>query len=150
MPADTPVKIRKATGEDTSTLVEIWAEAVAATHQFLTVEEIEYYRRLIPGYLSRIEVFVAENAGNIKGFSGIAGDKVEMLFVGERGTGTGSALLNHAVNEMGVTKVDVNEENPQAAGFYRSKGFAGTGRSPLDGEGKPHPIIHMELISAIR
>lgn len=156
-PPELSFSIRKARPEDTGALVKVWAEAVAATHHFLAREEFEYYRRRIPQYLQAVEVYVAEreaaaegdlnrnNSQGIKGFSGVADGKLEMLFVGERGTGIGTALLNHAVNELGITKVDVNEENPQAAGFYRAKGFTETGRSPLDGEGKPHPIIHMEL-----
>lgn len=44
-------------------------------------------------------------------------------------------------------KVDVNEQNPQARGFYEHMGFAAYARSPLDGAGLPFPIVHMELIA---
>jgi putative acetyltransferase len=39
----------------------------------------------------------------------------------------------------------VNEQNPEAVGFYLHYGFAQTGRSPLDGEGRPFPLLHMSL-----
>jgi putative acetyltransferase len=41
--------------------------------------------------------------------------------------------------------VDVNEQNPQATAFYQHYGFVQTGRSPLDGEGRPLPLLHMNL-----
>ena len=54
---------------------------------------------------------------------GIDGIKLEMLFVAssERGQGFGSKLLRHAVSGLGVTEVDVNEQNPQAYCFIRNK-----------------------------
>jgi putative acetyltransferase len=39
----------------------------------------------------------------------------------------------------------VNEQNPQAVGFYEHIGFLITGRSTLDGQGKPFPLLHMKL-----
>ena len=46
---------------------------------------------------------------------------------------------------MQVTKVDVNEQNNQAVGFYKHIGFNTYKRSDLDGEGKEYPILHMRL-----
>lgn len=56
-------------------------------------------------------------------------------------------LATHAINELGATKVDVNEQNEQALGFYQHIGFSVTGRSPVDGQGKPYPLLHMALYS---
>lgn len=69
-----------------------------------------------------------------------------MLFVKDavRGTGIGSALLADALAH-GVTKVDVNEQNPGALGFYLSKGFVQVGRDELDGDGRPYPTLHLSL-----
>ncbi|AFT68647.1 Acetyltransferase, GNAT family [Alloalcanivorax dieselolei B5] len=71
-----------------------------------------------------------------------------MLFIAPeaRGTGVGSLLAAHAVERQGATKVDVNEQNKQALGFYKHIGFSVVGRSPLDGQGKPYPLLHMELV----
>jgi putative acetyltransferase len=41
--------------------------------------------------------------------------------------------------------VDVNEQNPQGVGFYRHMGFEQVGRSELDGQGNPFPLLHMRL-----
>lgn len=49
------------------------------------------------------------------------------------------------IEDMNVTHVDVNEQNPQAIGFYEHIGVKVTGRSPLDGQRKPFPLLHMTL-----
>ena len=48
-----------------------------------------------------------------------------MLFVENesRGMGIGKKLLNFAIDSLGLRKVDVNEQNTQALGFYEYKGF---------------------------
>ena len=43
----------------------------------------------------------------------------------------------------GPLRVDVNEQNPEALGFYLANGFEVTGRSPLDGQGRPFPLLHL-------
>jgi putative acetyltransferase len=52
-------------------------------------------------------------------------------------------LLTYAVTTLGATILDVNEQNEQALGFYLRMGFEVVGRSPLDGMGKPYPLLHM-------
>ncbi|WP_366520172.1 GNAT family N-acetyltransferase [uncultured Carboxylicivirga sp.] len=72
---------------------------------------------------------------------------LEMLFVHpkERGNGIGKDLLEYAIDEQKVTKVDVNEDNEQAVGFYEKFGFKTCKRSELDLSGKPYPTLHMKL-----
>jgi putative acetyltransferase len=43
-----------------------------------------------------------------------------MLFVApeERGRGLGRMLLEYGITEYGVKELTVNEQNPQAKGFY--------------------------------
>lgn len=62
---------------------------------------------------------------------------------GYRGTGIGSALLSSVVAECGVRTVDVNEQNEQASAFYRRRGFVVIGRSEVDEQGRPYPMLHM-------
>jgi putative acetyltransferase len=70
-----------------------------------------------------------------------------MLFISPdvRGKGIGALLAAYAIKSQGATKVDVNEQNEQALGFYLHIGFSITGRSPVDGQGKPYPLLHMAL-----
>ena len=84
----------------------------------------------------------------ILGFIGVHECKIEMLFIldAARGKGIGKALLNFAVEQLAANKVDVNEQNPLAVGFYQHMGFKVASRSPLDDMGKPFPILHMELV----
>ena len=72
---------------------------------------------------------------------------IEMLFISPeaRGKGIGAMLARHAIQTQDATKVDVNEQNSQALGFYLHLGFSVTARSALDGQGKPYPLLHMAL-----
>ncbi|WP_420881782.1 acetyltransferase [Rhodococcus sp. (in: high G+C Gram-positive bacteria)] len=127
-------------------LVRIWRSAVEATHTFLTPEDVEFYAsRMEKDYLPAVELTVADVDGTPAGFSGIAGNSLEMLFVDDahRGHGIGSALLGRALTEHPDLVLDVNEQNPQAVGFYERHGFVTVGRSATDGDGRPFPILHM-------
>lgn len=55
------------------------------------------------------------------------------------------ASVRAAIHEFGAVELDVNEQNPQAIGFYARMGFDVVGRSERDGTGKPYPILHMQL-----
>ncbi|WP_345780067.1 GNAT family N-acetyltransferase [Microbulbifer litoralis] len=81
------------------------------------------------------------------GFSGVHDGNIEMLFISPdvRGQGVGASLADHAIKNQRATKVDVNEQNEKVIGFYQNIGFTVTSRSPVDGEGKPYPILHMTL-----
>ena len=48
-----------------------------------------------------------------------------MLFIlpSERGKGLGKQLLQHGIQNYGIKTVTVNEQNPQAIGFYEYMGF---------------------------
>jgi hypothetical protein len=58
----------------------------------------------------------------------------------------GGEGFGNPVHVFGATTLDVNEQNPQAVGFYLHQGFRITGRSPLDGLGKPYPLLHLALL----
>lgn len=77
----------------------------------------------------------------------MADQNLEMLFIHPdyRGVNIGKTLLEYSIEHLSVTKVDVNEQNDQALGFYKHCGFVVKGRSELDSSGKPFPILHMEL-----
>ncbi|WP_429085913.1 acetyltransferase [Aeromonas allosaccharophila] len=143
------MQIAHANVEDYQTLIDLWEASVRATHHFLPEAEILALRPLIlEHYFDAVTLHCARTEeGLIAGFSGVLEGKLEMLFVAPeaRGGGVGRLLVAHAIGQCGATQVDVNEQNEQAVGFYLKMGFTVTGRSPLDGQGKPYPLLHMAL-----
>lgn len=133
---------------DRQRLADVWEDAVRATHHFLSEDDIQFFRPLVrDAYLDSVRLACLRGAdGRIAGFIGTVQDRVEMLFVdpAQHGRGIGRALMEHALAQ-GARSVDVNEQNPQALGFYLRLGFVRHGRSPVDGSGKPFPILHLRL-----
>lgn len=144
-----PRQVEKANSADYQEIVEVWEASVRATHDFLSEEDIRYFRPLILNeYLKTVDLFcIRSEQGRIEGYLGTSADKIEMLFLRPetRGKGIGRALLHYAIHTLAITKVEVNEQNGQAVGFYEHMGFRVVGRSALDGTGKPYPILRMEL-----
>jgi len=140
--------IRERLAADHPRLLELWQRSVRATHDFLSDADIAELRPQVRDvYFDAVEIWIYEDAAGLAGFIGLSGAQVEMLFLEpeRRGQGIGTRLLDHARGLRGALTVDVNEDNPQAHGFYRRYGFVDTGRSPLDGQGRPFPLIHMAL-----
>ncbi len=131
-------------------IVAVWESSVRATHHFLSEEDIQYFKPLIlTTYLATVSLTcIRDTEKNIIGFLGVADQNLEMLFIHptQRGKRIGYTLLMHAINSLNVNKVDVNEQNEQAVGFYNYFGFETVGRSEVDATGKPYPILHMELV----
>ena len=141
------MKIRKVEKQEYPVLVEIWERSVRATHQFLQEEELlDIKSKLAVSYFPKVELYAAASDGDIVGFLGLSEDMIEMLFIDAEyiGKGFGSKLIDIAI-KRGISKVDVNEQNPKAMEFYKAKGFHAVGRDEVDGEGRPYPIIHMTL-----
>lgn len=113
--------IRKIKVTDYPRLIEIWESAVLSTHDFLKEEDFLYYKEQLPVYFQYVTLFGFEQEGILIGFMGIAEGNLEMLFIDNnyRGTGIGKKLVTYAINHLQVTKVDVNEQNIQAVGFYK-------------------------------
>lgn len=129
-------------------VVELWEASVRATHHFLKEEDIKYFKPLILNtYLDAVELKCIRENKKIVGFIGVADQNLEMLFIHPdfRGKGIGKTLLDYSIDKLKVTKVDVNEQNEQAVGFYKHYGFEVVRRSELDSSGKPYPTLHMEL-----
>lgn len=139
--------IRLSTESDTAALVAIWRDSVRATHDFLSDHDFREIETLVAQhYLPATRVWVAlDGCGRPQGFMGLSTSHVDALFVDPacRGQGVGRRLLAHAAALAGRLSVDVNEQNAQAVGFYRHMGFETTGRSPVDDDGRPYPLLHM-------
>lgn len=142
------VDIEMVSPEDFQEIVEVWEASVRATHHFLQEEHIQFFKPLIPEYLKAVQLrCVRSEQGSIEGFLGVADHNIEMLFLHPeaRGKGIGKKLVAFAIDLLKANKVDVNEQNEQAVGFYQHVGFKTISRSETDGLGMPFPILHMEL-----
>lgn len=101
----------------------------------------------LPTYFQYVTLYGFEKNSRLVGFIGVAENNIEMLFVHNdfRGKGIGRELIIYAIKNLQATKLDVNEQNSQAVGFYQHMGFSVIKRSELDNEGKAYPILHMRL-----
>ena len=90
---------------------------------------------------------IAENeSGTPIAFMGTENACLEMLFLApeERGKGTGRKLMQYGIEKYGIQEVTVNEQNPQAVGFYEYLGFQTYKRTECDEEGNPYPLLYMK------
>lgn len=143
-----PLPINLRTDGKTDLLLRLWESSVRETHLFLSEQDILSLRPCVKQALREINrLFIAEQTdGKPAAFMGMEGNKIEMLFVApeHRGQGVGKKLLRYAVDVLNAQYVDVNEQNPLAAGFYEHCGFRVFRRSEKDSDGRPFPILHME------
>ena len=135
--------------EEYDRAAELWEASVRVTHDFVTEADLDMFRPLVRASFGEIPLLAGLRAddGLLIGFIGVAEGNVEMLFLDPayRGQGGGSLLLEHAFRSFDATKVDVNEQNPQAVGFYLHHGFRVVGRSETDSTNKPYPLLHLTL-----
>ncbi len=132
-----------------SSLTELWERSVRATHDFLSEAEINKIKLYVPDAFRHVSSLTVakDEAGTLLGFIGTADKRIEMLFVEPncRGKGIGKKLLMHAVETEKTNEVTVNEQNPQAVGFYEHMGFKTYKRSDLDEQGNAYPLLYMRL-----
>mgnify|MGYP002520758936 FL=1 len=71
-----------------------------------------------------------------------------MLFITQekRRKGIGKRLLQYGIETYGIVELTVNEQNPQAVGFYEHMGFEAYKRTELDEEGNPYPLLYMKRV----
>ncbi len=131
-------------------LLEVWESSVRATHLFLSDGEIKSIKEYVPQALNGVaHLTIAEDdAGCPVAFMGIEDNTLEMLFISpeERGKGLGKRLIQYGIKNYGVERLAVNEQNPQAKGFYEHMGFQVYKRTELDEQGNSYPLLYMSLI----
>src|SRR5690606_26344099 len=120
---------------------------------FVPAEEIQSMIPHVRSYLSsgESEIWVAcDDSGVAMGFMGLSGNKMESLFLAPEyhGRGAGRLLVRHAQSLCPELTVDVNEQNVAARRFYEACGFVVEGRSELDEQGQPYPLLHMRLVAS--
>lgn len=142
--------VRPAQLEDRERLVDLWERSVRATHHFLEDRDVRALRPLVAEELASPSIgwwVLASSEEKLMGFLAFANDAIEGLFVDPDyiRRGAGRLLVAHAQSlAADVLRVDVNEQNTAAVAFYERMGFQVVGRSPLDTEGRPFPLLHME------
>lgn len=129
-------------------LLEVWEASVRATHLFLSDIEIKNIKEYVPQALNGVKhLLVAEDdKGCAVAFMGIDDGSLEMLFISpeERGKGLGKRLIQYGIEKYAVKRLTVNEQNPQAKGFYEHMGFRVYKRTELDEQGNPYPLLYMK------
>ena len=142
-------RIEELSDKDIDRVLEVWESSVRATHDFLDEQAIVDLIPQVKQGIQYVETFLVIKSTEdlIIGFAGIYESKIEMLFVHDdnRKQGIGKSLLLACINDYRVTLVDVNEQNPQAVGFYQHLGFNVISRSEKDDAGNPYPILHLSL-----
>ena len=132
-------------------VIDVWEQSVRATHHFLEPPDIDFYKTLVEGIdFGSFDLYcVFDETNEMIGIIGVAAFKLEMLFLkpGSIGKGIGKALMSFILEDLKVTKVDVNEGNAKAVEFYKRSGFRVYDRTALDDHGKPYPILKMKLDS---
>lgn len=140
------MRIRPSRPEEGELAVAIWRRAVDATHHFLSPADRLAIDALVCGFLPQVPLWLAvDEQDRPLAFMHIDAAHLEALFVEPacHGQGVGAALVRHALALHPGLTTDVNEQNPQALGFYEHLGFRRTGRSARDGQGRPYPLVHL-------
>ncbi len=140
------IRLRSARPDDAAACFALWHAAVAATHDFLDPADFAAIAAEVQAMLPLVPMTVAVDAGDQPlGFMIMDGTHMEALFIhpAAHGLGLGTALVQYAAAAHGRITTDVNEQNAVAVGFYRRLGFVPTGRSPIDSQGRPYPLVHL-------
>ena len=127
-------------------LIELWKKSVQPTHYFLSTQEIQEIKAYVP--LKGVQhLLVYEIDHEIIAFMGIENQRLEMLFIlpTYQGKGIGKQLIQQGFDSYQVSEVTVNEQNPQAVGFYEHLGFHCYKRTDEDEQGQPYPLLYMKL-----
>lgn len=139
---------RRSTAADATRIVQIWRDAVDATHPFLSGPHRRAIDREVSESLPKAPLVVAvDGTDRPVGFMLVKECHLEALFIHPEccGQGIGRALVARALEECPRLTADVNAQNARAVGFYAHLGFKPTGRSAVDGRGRPYPLIHMRF-----
>lgn len=109
---------------DLDNIMEIWLEGNLQAHAFIGEEHWKQNYEPVKSVLPNAEVYVYEEAGEIRGFIGMDADYIAGLFVKEefRGRGIGRQLIETVKRKQRLS-LHVYERNSGAVAFYRAAGF---------------------------
>jgi putative acetyltransferase len=141
-------EIVKYSNDHRESILNTWEKSVLATHHFLTPEDFHLIKEMVKDIdFNVFKVYCLIANKELAGFIGVAEQKVEMLFLSPDhiGKGYGKALMRFAMTQLKADKVDVNEQNEEAVGFYKKLGFEVYERTEKDDQDKNYPLLRMKL-----
>lgn len=142
------VTLRAYAKPDLDHCVRIWRDASLVGHPFLAPTDIAADECLVRDtYIPMARMTVAEQEGRIVGFIAMIDSFIGALFVDpdHHGLGIGRALVAAEAERQVALSVEVYEQNRRARAFYRACGFVEIGFREVDDQGRPFPLIGMEL-----
>lgn len=129
-------------------LLDVWEKSVRATHFFLSDNEVKNIKKYVPQALNAIaHLLVAEDkAGKPIAFMEWRMGRLKcFLLPRKKEAGAGEAEIHYGIENYGVERLAVNEQNPQAKGFYEHMGFQVYKRTDHDEQGNPYPLLYMSI-----
>lgn len=137
--------VRRGTSADVPRALQIWRDAVDATHRFLTAEDRAQIDRMVAEWLPTVDLWIVDDRPHTVGFLVMDGNMIDALFVDPavHGRGFGTALLDHALTLAPDAVVDANEQASNALPFYQARGFVPASRSETDRQGRPYPLVRL-------
>ena len=129
-----------------SRLLDVWESSVRATHTFLKEADLQEIAPEVQAALSTVPHLVVLEQGDLPiGFLGVSNQTLEMLFLEPSliGQGQGRRLTEWAIRHFAIRETCVNEQNPQAVGFYQHLGFRPYQRTETDQQGRPFPLLYL-------
>jgi putative acetyltransferase len=141
-------EIIKYTDKYRQQILDVWEQSVLATHNFLKPADFQAIKEIVKSIdFTAFDVYCLVQHGQVAGFLGVAERKLEMLFLSPAylGKRLGKQLMNFALQELKVDKVDVNEQNARAVEFYKQFGFKTYERTEKDDQGNDYPLLRMRL-----
>ena len=143
------IEVKERTKDLIQQLLMVWEKSVRETHLFLSDAEVENIKKYVPDALKEVAhlIIATDEEGHAVAFMGIENEVLEMLFIApeQRGKGLGKDLLRLGSEKYSVKQLTVNEQNPQAIGFYEHMGFKVYKRTDKDEQGNPYPLLYMCL-----
>ncbi|WP_413111760.1 GNAT family N-acetyltransferase [Thaumasiovibrio sp. DFM-14] len=129
--------------------VQVWVQSVKQQAQWQDKKEVMSFRRLLlQDYLPNLECYAIRNEKQqILGLIGLANKQVFLLSVlpGYQRNGLAKRLINYAINEFGVYKVNVPASNRPALELFHAQGFYSVARHDKDYIGRAMPwyqLVH--------
>lgn len=139
------MKVRRGTAADAPRALQIWRDAVDATHGFLAPDDRREIDGFVAQFVQEVELWMIDDESRPVGFLVMEGEMIDALFVDPavHGRGFGTALLRHALMMSPHATVEASEQATNAVPFYEARGFVRIGRSETDPQGRPYPLIHL-------